>query len=163
MKNCICLLSAIIALSACAYGRLGESEQELTKRFGSPALKGNEITLTQGKIVEFGSKLTFRQGDWTIECAIIDGRCARIVYSHPGDWSEDQFTTVLSGNSQGAGWTDISKEMTKKLAREWRRTDAAIAVWHMGTGMIVTNPAYDRAKQKAEARAKADSAQIPKI
>jgi hypothetical protein len=163
MRKCIGMFVGIIALSACAYGRLGETEQELTKRFGPPMSKGNETTLTQGKVVEFGSRLTFRRGDWTIECAIIDGRCARIVYLHPGDWTEDQFTTVLTGNAQGAGWTDISKEMTKKLAREWRRSDAAVAVWHMGTGMSVTNPAYDRAKQKAEARAKADASQIPKI
>jgi|CZKI01.1.fsa_nt_gi hypothetical protein len=163
MKHALCLLSVALVIPACVYGRLGETEKELAGRLGAPASKSAEITLAQGKIIEFGSKLTFRQGDWTIECAVIEGRCARVVYAKMGDWTEDQFITVLTSNSQGAKWTDVSKEMTKKLAREWRREDGAVAIWHMGVGMTVTSPAYDRAKQKAEAKAKSDASQIPKI
>jgi len=160
MRHLIVLLLTVPSL-ACA--RLGETEEQLVARFGAAATKAKEITLTQGKIIEFGTKLTFRQGDWSIECAITDGRSSREVYHKQGEWTEDQFATVLNSNSQGGKWTDTSKAMVKKVAREWRRDDGATAVWQMGTGMVVTQPAYLRAKEKAEAKAKADARRVPKI
>lgn len=163
MKTAHYLFIVILVLPAVCFGRLGDSESELVSRFGAPDSKGNEITLTQGKIVVFGSKLSFRQEDWTIECAVIEDRCAREIYSKKGDWTEDQFATVLSSNAQGESWTEVSKEMTKYLIREWRRGDGGTAVWHLGGGMVVANPAYDRAKSKAEGKAKAEASQIPKI
>jgi len=150
-------------LPSIAFARLGETEKQLTARFGAVVSRAKEITLTQGKIIEFGLKLTFRRGDWSIECSIIDGRSAREVYYKPGDWTEDQFTTVLASNAQGARWTDISNVAARKFAREWRREDGASATWQMGVAMSVTHPAYRRAKEKAEAKAKADAARIPKI
>jgi hypothetical protein len=153
----------LLLLPSLAFARLGETETQLSARFGAPASRANEITLTQGKIVEFGLKLTFRQDDWTIESAIIDGRCARETYHKPGDWTDDQFTTILTSNAQGTRWADVSKDSVRKLVREWRRTDGAIAIWQMGVGMSVTHPAYQRAKDKAEANAKTDAARLPKI
>ena len=153
----------LLLFPSLTLARLGETEQELVARFGGPASRAKEITLTQGKIIDFGSKLTFRQGDWTIVCAIIDGRSAREVYHKRGEWTEDQFTTVLTSNGQGAKWTDISKPSVRKLAREWRREDGAKAIWRMGVAMSVTQPAYERAKVNAEAKAKSDASRLPKI
>ena len=146
-----------------SYARLGETPAELSARFGAPIQTGKEITPTQGRFIEFGETLTFRQGDWTVTCTVIDGRSAREKYSKPGDWTEDQFTTVLTSNAQGAKWTDVSKDMIKKLAREWHRTDSAQAVWQMGVGMTVTHPAFDLAKKNAEAKAKAEASKLPNI
>jgi hypothetical protein len=87
----------------------------------------------------------------------------RKISPKPGDWTDDQFTTILTSNAQGTRWADVSKDSVRKLVREWRRTDGAIAIWQMGVGMSVTNPAYQRAKDKAEANAKADAARLPKI
>ena len=157
------LLFIAAVFPAMCYGRLGDFESELISRFGPPVARAHEITLAQGKILEFGSTLSFRQGVWSVASVIIDGRCAREAYTKPGDWTQDQFKTILSANSQGASWTDISKEMVKGLVREWHRDDGADAVWHLGGAMVVTNPAYYRAKQAIEQRAKADAAQVPKI
>jgi hypothetical protein len=146
-----------------AFAHLGDTEQQLIARFGPPLSRGHDLTLTQGKVIEFGSKLSFRQGDWAIECIVIDSRCARVTYSKPGEWSEDQLVAVLTSNAQGGQWTDNSKEMVKKLARDWRRSDGAVATWRMGVSMVVTNPAYDRAKQIVELKAKADASRIPNL
>jgi hypothetical protein len=163
MKTPLCTFFISFILPVIALARLGETEQQLTARFGEPFSRSKEITLTQGKIVDFGSHLTYRQGDWLIECSIIEGRSARESYYKPGDWTEDQFITVLTSNGQGERWTDVSKEQIRKLFREWRRNDGATAEWHLGQSMIVTNPAYLRAKEQAEAKAKADAGRIPKI
>lgn len=163
MRYSLLLILALAVLPILAFGRLGETGPELIARFGQPVSTGNEIIITQGKFVTFGSKMTFRQGDWTIDCVLIEGRCARVVYFKKGEWTEDQFRTVLTSNSQGERWTDISNEMIKKLKREWRRSDGASAIWTMGAAMTATHPAYERAKQRAEAKAKAEASQIPKI
>jgi hypothetical protein len=163
MKLPFRLLFWMVTIPLVCFGRLGETESELSARFGAPASRGDENIPTQGRVVAFGSRLNFRQGDWTIGCSIIEGRCAKEIYSKGGDWTEDQFAAVLTSNSQGEIWTDISKEMTKKMLREWRRGDGGTAIWRMGIGMVVANPAYDRAKLKAENKAKADASQVPRI
>jgi hypothetical protein len=147
-----------------AFAHLGDSEQQLTARFGQPLSRGHDITLAQGKVVSFGSKLSFQQGDWTITCIEIDGRCARVFYTKTGEWVEDQLRAVLTSNAQGKRWTDNSKEMVKQLMRDWRRSDGAVAYWRMvDRTMVVTDPAYDRAVQDIQAKAKADASQIPNL
>ena len=156
-------LCSILLLPFVVYGRLGEKEQQLVARFGVPVATGREITLAQGKVLDFGKTLSFREGVWSIVSVIIDGRCAREVYSKPGDWTEDQFTSILTANSQGALWTDTSQEMIKKLVRKWKRADGAEAIWQAGGAMVITHPAYDKAKKLAETKAKTDASEIPKI
>lgn len=150
-------------LPAIAFARLGETEAELLKRFGPPAGRGKESTVAQGKILEFGPTLRFRQGDWSIACTLIDGRSCKENYQKSGEWTEEQFATVLNSNAQGAKWTDISKPGGKKLAREWKRSDGATATWSKHSGITVTHPAYRRAKEVLEAKAKAEAARVPKI
>jgi hypothetical protein len=163
MRSVHCLYVACLIAPLFAFAHLGDTEQQLVARFGRPLSRGRDLMITQGKIIEFGSKLSFRQGDWAIECIVIDSRCTRAIYSKPGEWSEEQLSAVLTSNAQGAIWTDYSKEMTKKLARDWRRSDGAVATWRMGVNMTVTNPAYDREKQKIESKAKADASMVPNL
>jgi hypothetical protein len=125
---------------------LGDSEQQLIARFGQPVSRGHDIVITQGKILSFGSKLSFQQSDWTITCIEIDGRCVRAIYTKTGEWIEDQFKGVLTSNAQGKRWADDSKESIKRMIREWSRSDGAVAYWHMADEtMVVTDKAYDRA------------------
>jgi len=154
---------AFILFPVCMFGRLGETEQELAARLGPPVSTAKEIIMVQGKGIEFGSELTFRQGDWAIECVIIDGRCAKEVYGKAGDWTEVQIVSVLNSNAQGGRWTDLSPELTKRVSRKWHRGDGAIAIWHLGSGMTLTDPAYERARRNAEANAKAEASRIPNI
>ncbi|MBS0631651.1 MAG: hypothetical protein JSS11_07030 [Verrucomicrobia bacterium] len=153
----------LFLLPASLFARLGEREAELTARFGPPLSRAKETTAQHGRVVEFGVRLNYRQGDWFITCVIVDGRSAREFYNKGDEWTEDQFTTVLAANSQGARWTDISKPSTLKLAREWRRADGATASWQKIQGMDVIQPAYVRARNLAEAKAKAEASRIPKI
>ena len=159
------LLPFVIALCLvpCAYSRLGETEVELAKRFGQPVTKARDRLIAEGKITELWPQFTYRQDDWRIRCDIVDGRCARVHYSKPGNWTEEQLQTVLNTNAQGATWTDISKASIRKIAREWKRADGATAVWKSGSGFTITSPAYDRAKTVEEAKVKAKSKQIPKL
>jgi hypothetical protein len=154
------ILPAILASDASA--RLGETEAELVRRFGAPVSRASERITAQGKFHEIGTGLRFRDGDWTIESTIIDGRCAREAYTKVGEWTEDQFTTVLNSNAQGGKWTRTSKDSMKKAVREWRRDDGATAVWILRT-VTITHPAFDRAKSLAEAKAKAAAARTPNL
>jgi hypothetical protein len=163
MKRLLWLTLIVLWLPAAALARLGETERELVARFGEPRNRTEEITSTQGKMVAFGTRLYFRQGDWSIQCVVIEGRCAKEVYSKPGDWKEDQFQAILSSEAQGAKWTDISETSVKKLKRDWRRSDGATALWQMGVDMTITHPAFVRAKERAEAKAKADASRVPKF
>lgn len=157
------LLLLLCLLPSTILARLGETETQLVARFGPAVSRTKEITIAQGKFIEFGVKLTFQQNDWRISCAIVEGRSARETYSHSGDWTENQFATVLTANAQGTRWTDISKDQMGKFVREWRRTDGGMARWKRGDGMEVTHPTYLRAKDLAEKKAKAAAAHIPKI
>lgn len=151
-------------LPAIAFARLGETEAELVARFGAAASKGTESAFAQGKFLKFGTTLRFRQGDWSIVCTLIDGRSCKENYQKSGEWTEEQFATVLNSNAQGAKWTMTSKPALKSSSREWKRSDGATATWsRMGTGITVTHPAYRRAKEVLEAKAKAEAARVPKI
>jgi hypothetical protein len=157
------LAAVLFALPFVAFGRLGETERELTARFGAPVSKRSETMIAQGKILEIGTTFSFRQGDWHIDSVVIEGRCAEEVYSKTGDWTDDQFSAVLTSNAQGEQWTDISKEMIKGMIREWHRDDGGTAVWHVAGGMVVTNPSYGRAIKRAADKAKAEASNVPKL
>ena len=158
----ILAIAGALALPLSSFARLGETESELTARFGQPTNRGKENTFAQGKLVEFGTRLTFHQGEWTITSVVIEGHCAREIYYKPGDWTEEQFTLVLTSNAQGTKWNDVSKPLVKKVSREWRRDDAATASWSGASSMFVTHPAYARAKELAEVKAKAEAGRLPK-
>lgn len=153
----------VLAMPPLALARLGETERQLNQRFGAPIERTKETTAAQGKTVEFGDRLVFHQGDWTIESVVIDGRCAWESYKKLGDWTETQFLLVLTTNAQGARWTDFSELETRDTLRDWRREDGGTAHWQTGQAMVVVHPAYQRAKERAEARAKAEAARLPKI
>jgi hypothetical protein len=162
MRSAALILVGYVLCTTLASARLGETEQELTARFGSPSVRASERVVAQGKLHEIGTRLVFRQGDWHIESVMIDGRSSRESYTKVGDWTEDQIATVLNSNAQGGKWADTSKDSMKKVHREWRRNDGATAVWQIRS-ITLTHPAYGRAKTVAEAKAKANAARTPKL
>jgi len=160
MKPFIFLAIVVLLLPLSAHARLGETERELIARFGQPDSRSNEYVSAQGNTFAFCPKLTFRQDDWYINCDMVDGRCVRIAYYKRGDWTEDQFLTVLTVNAQGARWTEVER---RQFVREWKREDGTIAHWQAGQSFFITTPAFERAKQAAVAKENAAVRQIPKL
>ncbi len=152
-----------LGLLGSAFARLGETEQQLVKRFGEPKSRNQHKIIAQGKFIELGPQLRFVEGDWNIACEMIDGRCMRITYSKRGDWTEEQVQLVLNGNAQGARWEETTKRGLAKLMREWKRSDGSIAKWGKGTDFKLTWDAYEKAKARAEERARVEASRKPKI
>jgi hypothetical protein len=151
-----------LGASLLAHARLGETEAEMIARFGQPALRGKHSTIAQGKSWDLGPSFYFKQDDWQIHCDLVDGRCVRIRYGKKGDWTDEQFQLVLAYNSQGTKWTENSKPGSKSV-RSWKRSDGATADWIKGGNMKMTVPAYDRAKEVVEAKAKAEASKKPRV
>lgn len=160
MRGFLFLLIGIAPLIS--HARLGETEEQLQQRFGAPTSRQQERIIAQGKFVELGPVLRFQQNDWHISCLIIEGRCSRESYGKPGEWTEEQLALVLNTNAQGAKW-QVTDARSPKLRREWKRDDGATAIWQLGAGFVVAHPAYTRAKQRAEDKAKADASRLPKL
>lgn len=157
------LLILCLFCSPASFARLGETQDQLLERFGAPKQQSKHSTLAQGKFIELGPVLYFKQGDWRVECSMIDGRCMKIAYSKPGDWSEDQVRLVLDTNAQGARWKETSKPEIAKLERTWTRADGSTAKWRKGSGMTLIWDAYNKAKAQVEERARVESARKPNI
>ena len=126
VQTCVALIGL---LGTSLFARVGETEQQLLQRFGSPISRGKHVTAAQGRSYELGPTLAFKQDDWRISCDLIDGRCVRISYSKTGEWTAEHFQTVLNANSQGEKWTDLSNATVKRMAREWKRSDGVLSLW----------------------------------
>jgi hypothetical protein len=146
-----------------AHARLGETEKQLVERFGAPSSRATHKIFAQGKFVDLGPTLHFKQDDWRIDCDLIDERVVRIHYRKPGDRTEGQVQLVLGYNTQDLKWAETSKPSIAKLQRTWKRDDGATAEWSKSGGIKLVVPAYDRAKQVVEAKAKAEASKKPKI
>jgi hypothetical protein len=153
----------IACLASVAQARLGETEAQMVARFGKPTLRTTHTVHSQGKSWDLGPSFHFRQDDWTIQCDLIDARCVRVVYGKRGEWTDEQLEMVLAYNSQGLKWERLPKPGFEKNLRSWKRSDGATADWNWVNGMKLTVPAYDRAKQTLEAKAKAGVSGKPKI
>lgn len=156
------LLLSFLAGAISLHARLGENEAQLDARFGQPVLQAVHNIIAQGKIINLGPRRIYREGDWTIDCDLIDGKCVRVRYHKPGEWTEDQFQLVLNANSQGARWSDVSNPAHVKLKREWKRSDGSTAEWTVSSITVVWQ-AYAVAKAKAEERARIEASRKPKI
>lgn len=158
----ILILAVVWFVPVLAVARLGETEAELVNRFGEPKLRSKHHVTAQGKSWVLGPVLFFKQDDWSIHCYMVEGRCMRISYAKPGDWTETQIQQVLNSNSQGVRWGEGSKPSTVQFKRSWKRNDGSTAEWTR-SGMSLTWIAYDRAKAAVEERAKAEAKKMPQI
>lgn len=157
------LLLGFGLIAGTASARLGESETELVKRFGKVTLRSKHSVFAQGKSIELGPVLYFREGDWVIACHLIDGVCMKIDYGKPGDWTEEHIQLVLTANGQGTTWAENSKTGIKTLQRTWQRTDGSTAKWSKASGMTLVWKAYETAVEKVKERARVENTRKPKI
>lgn len=132
----------LAVLAVPAQARIGETEFQLITRFGPPISRGFDL----------GPTLTFAFGEWTVVCDIVDGMCARIRYSKIGDWTEENFETLLKANGHRSGWNDLVSPNMKKLMRKWKRGDGTLAQWVVGC-LSITSPRYEKARAMADAEA----------
>ena len=104
-----------VATAALASARLGDTEAELVKRLGPPTSRSKVMHSAEGKSLEIGRRLFFRQDDWTIECDIIDERCARTDYGKAGRWTDDHFLAVLSANAKASAGRRSRRQRKRAL------------------------------------------------
>jgi hypothetical protein len=156
------LLLLLPLLLTAGHARLGDTERELIARFGQPTFRSSDQIAAQGRMWELGPRFSFQQADWRISCVLVDGRCAAIEYGKAGEWTDEQIQLVLGTNSQGTRWIETTKGIPKHN-RSWKRADGATAAWTSYGGFKLVVPAYDRARQVIEAKAKAAASQKPKI
>lgn len=130
-------LLVFIATVTLARSHLGETERELFDHFGAPHAHSEDSVLEEGKRKTVGQTYIFDRDEWRIKCEMVDGRCMRISYSKPGDWTPDNIKQVLDSNSQGAKWKETTKPADHPH-RLWRRRDGSTAVWSPKAGLHLT-------------------------
>jgi hypothetical protein len=131
-----------VSFSAPARARIGDTEIQLTKRYGTP------IRQTGGAI----RALTYSFDGWLATCDFFNGVCLRVCYSKPGEWTEETFEKLLGANGDPSGWSDCGSPNLKKLTRTWKRDDGTVANWVVGS-LSVTSPSYEKAKAVTEIEA----------
>jgi hypothetical protein len=156
-------LLLFLSLTVCTslVARLGETEAELVKRFGKVVQRRAEAIPAQGKMVRIGERLIFHSDDWGINVVMISGRCGYIRYSKPGEWTEAQFTSLLTSNAGSYSWREDSK--SRKGNRLWIRDDGTRATWGGYAGLVVTGRTYESAVEAAKKVAKDKSSQVPRF
>lgn len=156
--------SVVLALlSACtALARLGETEPQLVERYGKAIMRTPEAVIEQGKIYALADDLHFRADGWSVIARVVNGRCESISYGKPGEWTEEQYRTLLEANGTRAQWEE-RKTPTPKTHREWKRRDGATAVWRMLVNLTIESPAYQQARETLKKRAKEEASKLPKF
>ncbi|MES2692066.1 MAG: hypothetical protein V4773_01245, partial [Verrucomicrobiota bacterium] len=85
-------------LSSLGFARLTEKEDELVKRFGPFTNRSAESASFEGRSYVVGTWLTFKADQWTIRTLVVEDRCAQIVYSKVGSWTDEQIVSLLDRN-----------------------------------------------------------------
>ena len=106
-----------------AHARIGETEAQIQKRYGKP-LKVIGDSPAQRAI-------TYRVHTYYVLVVFLDGKseCETYAKQDGGPFSSDEVRILLQNNSDGKGWTDMTKKETKDI-QEWWRDDAKIDALH---------------------------------
>ncbi len=129
----------LLALALPAQARLGETEQELTKRFGHP------VESSKIEKFEFVQHI-YKNHDLLIGVTLIDGKSASEQYTRTSGKENaegkpiltaipaDIAQAILGANAGGAEWQEVGKQ---DGARRFMRSDKeALAVFFEGSGFI---------------------------
>lgn len=84
MKSLIILILVSI-LPIQLLARLGETEEQILKRYGKPSLRAPEFKIFDGRIVSIGERLSYFQENWNVCCVMMDRGCVQIIYSKTGE------------------------------------------------------------------------------
>jgi len=137
-----CLLILLFLPGLVAVGRVGDTEPELTARYGAVTSRQPARKSVKGQLLIYGERLGFRFEFWTVSAVITAGRCEEIEYTLTGKWTEPHFRRLLEING---GWTEWTEQKTRNPDnhRAWQRHDQATADWGL-SGFTVR----EAAKQK---------------
>ncbi|BET68385.1 hypothetical protein ASA1KI_33030 [Opitutales bacterium ASA1] len=128
-----------------AQARIGESVNALVGRFGEPRHVSSEPA-------SLGTVYQFVSDNWLVEAVVIGGRCEKITYRQPGNWSEGHYERLLAGNAADSPWEEIPSSAEPRVLRTWIRRDGATCAWMRMTGLVITTAAYREAEAKTIAR-----------
>ena len=141
-----CFLFAISFLAAPAWGRLGETGDQLVARYGQPLsemdqkAEGNKVPLAE---------LVFQKNGFEIDVSLSDGISNRESFRKlNGDTiTLAEIRTLLNLNSQGSGW---EAPQTVGDSKQWARDDGAMAT--LTGGRIITVTSKTLLDKEAEAK-----------
>lgn len=120
------ILFLAVVLPFQVFARLGETEDQILKKFGAPTMRVAENRIFDGKMIRIGERLHFKQEPWFVDCVMMDKVCVEIIYSKTGEVTQEQLQYVLRVNSNdGQYWVD-GKEANSNVT-VWLRTDGARA------------------------------------
>jgi len=151
------LLALFLLTIYTCYARLGDTPERMIERWGYPKSVSDAVIYAENHSYKIGDTFTFRDGEWTFSAIVIEGRCAKITYSKPTSWTDEQKLMVLNANSQGAGWRMVRSGPFP----QWKRDDGGQALFV--AAFELEHPAYNRAVEKAKIDAKAQASRKPKI
>jgi hypothetical protein len=106
--------------------------------------------------------LIFKNDLWNISAVLVAGRCEKITYTKPGEWSEAQFSALLTSNAGKYAWREVRSPLPK-AKRDWKRDDGADAAWIISGGFKVISPAYNATIEKIKKAAKSEATKAPKF
>ena len=115
----------------------------------------------QGQIVPLGPALFFEKDQWSMQCDMVNGRCAKITYSKKGEWTAAQISTLIQNNAQGHAWTE-ARDSTKMI-RKWARADSGTARWQFTGSMEFISSDYLRVKTEMESALKSKAQEKPRL
>lgn len=106
MKRHVTTALLLVALTASASARIGETFPELIARFGKPVYEGDDHGTHSA---------TFVFKDWFVGVELLSGRCAHESYTKSkssgpvpkGEMSQDDLDVVLGISSRGAAWKPV--------------------------------------------------------
>jgi hypothetical protein len=141
-----CLLLAVSIPLTPAWGRLGETGDELVARYGQPLsemdqkAEGNHVPLAE---------LVFQKNGFEIDVSLSDGiSSAESFRKLNGDSiSLAEARILLTANSQGSGW---EAPQTVGDNKEWGRDDGAVAT--LVGGRILSIKSKDLLDKEAAAK-----------
>jgi hypothetical protein len=88
----------IVGLTGTAFARLGDTEKQLTDRYGKPV-----SVLPGGKYNPYFDKwIDFRKQGIAISCGMHAGRCVTIQYDRPSGFKNAEFVGFKMFNSTGS-------------------------------------------------------------
>jgi hypothetical protein len=131
---------SLVALSAVASARLGETEAQSQMRYGAPA---PELAAPTDKpLLEGAKEVIYNFEGWRVRAAFLNNVTARIEYVHlpengvPKQITEEEAKAILEAEKGSYGWREEkpktgSKEInalkTAFEGRRWERSDHAVA------------------------------------
>lgn len=144
-----------------ALAQLGQTEAQLTARYGKPVLRSADMIAEQGKVQKIGDRLSFRVDDLNLTAVMMSGHCVSLRYTRTGVLTDAQIRQLLDLNGGFTEWRE-QKSTAPRIFRDWKRSDEAIASWRQHT-LTLSTPAYEVARDGPPGAAEREVATLSKL